>query len=72
MSDDGSFESRYFLGEASWSRRRLRDLRLLGSSAGFLWLWLTRGRRVRLLVREAEREGRVVCLEDLFGSERKP
>lgn len=66
MPDPASFESRYYLGEATWTARRWRDLRIIGSSARFLWLWLTLGRRVRRVVATAEREGRVAHLEDLF------
>lgn len=68
MSARTSFESRYYLGDAAWPARLWRDLRIIGSSARFLWLWITLGRRVRRAVQEAERHGRVVYLEDLFGA----
>lgn len=67
MADQASFESRYYLGDASLLRRCWRDLALIGSSARFLWLWLTLGGRLRRTVRDAEREGRVVRLEDELG-----
>lgn len=69
MPEPASFETRYYLGEAPWHARLWRDLRILAGSARFLWLWLTVGRRVRRAVREAERAGRTVCLEDLFGAD---
>ncbi len=68
MSDRASFESRYYLGDAPWTARLWRDLCIIGSSARFVWLWLTVGRRVRRAVADAEREGRVLCLEELFGA----
>lgn len=66
MSGPASFESRYYLGTASWRARLWRDLRIIGSSARFVWMWLTLGRRVRRAVAAAQREGRVAHLEDLF------
>ena len=71
MPAPSSFESRYYLGEASLVTRWWRDLRILGSSAQFLWLWFTLGRRARSELRTAEREGRVVCVEDLFSARNK-
>ena len=67
MSEPASFESRYYLGEASLLTRWWRDLRIIGSSARFLWLWFTLGGRIRNRLRAAEREGRVAYMEDLFG-----
>lgn len=67
MTEPTSFETRYYLGEASLVARWWRDLRIIGSSARFLWLWFTLGGRVRKQLRAAEHEGRVVYLEDLFG-----
>lgn len=68
MPGPASFESRYYLGAAPWHTRLWRDLRIIGSSARFIWLWLTLGRRVRRAVADAERDGRVLCLEELFGA----
>jgi len=68
MSEPVSFESRYYLGDASLLKRWWRDLRIIGSSARFLWLWFTLGGRLREQLRAAEREGRVVQLEDMFGA----
>jgi hypothetical protein len=66
-----SFESRYYLGNASLPRRLWRDLRIVGSSARFLWLWLTLGGRMRRALRAAEREQRVLHLEDLVGGDNR-
>ncbi len=67
VAEPASFESRYYLGEAPFWKRWWRDLRIIGSSARFLWLWFTLGGRVREQLRAAEREGRVICMEDVFG-----
>lgn len=67
MANGTSFESRYYLGQASLPRRLWRDLRIIGSSASFLWLWFTLGGRLRRALRDAERGGRVIYLEDIFG-----
>jgi hypothetical protein len=67
MSEPASFESRYYLGDVSLLTRWWRDLRIIGSSARFLWLWFTLGGRIRNRLRAAEREGRVAYMEDLFG-----
>ncbi len=66
MAKPASFESRYYLGEASLLTRWWRDLRILGSSARFLWLWFTLGGRLREQLRAAERDGRVLYMEELF------
>ena len=71
MAEPSSFESRYYLGEASLLQRWWRDLRIIGSSARFVWLWFTLGGHVRKVLRTAEREGRVVYMEELFGAEDK-
>ena len=68
MSEPATFESRYYLGEAPLLTRWWRDLRIIGSSARFLWLWFTLGGRLRKQLRAAERDGRVLQMEDLFGA----
>lgn len=68
MTQRASFENRYYLGEANFAQRIWRDLRIIGSSARFVWMWMTLGRRVRRATAAAERENRVVHLEDLFGA----
>ena len=67
----GSFESRYYLGNATLVQRCWRDLRIIGSSARFLWMWFTLGGRMRRAVRAAEREQRVVTLENLMQDDRR-
>jgi hypothetical protein len=67
MAAGDTFESRYYLGKASVAQRLWRDLRIVGSSARFLWMWFTLGGRMRRALRAAEREQRVLNLEDLFG-----
>jgi hypothetical protein len=61
-----SFEEQFVLRNPTRRKALQRDLALLRNSARFLWLWLTRGRAVRRLLREAERCGQVVYLDDLF------
>ncbi len=67
MAAPASFESRYYLGEASLLKRWWRDLRIVASSARFVWLWFTMGRGLRARLRAAERDGRVIYMEELFG-----
>jgi hypothetical protein len=67
MPRGDTFEDRYYLGDATWQRRLWRDLRIIGGSARFLWTWLTLGGRMRRALRGAEREQRVLNLEDLMG-----
>lgn len=64
MPRGDTFEDRYYLGDASWPRRLWRDLRIIGSSARFLWLWFTLGGKMRRALREAERGQRLLNLED--------
>lgn len=66
-----SFEERYYLANPTYAQRLRRNVRLALDSARFLVLWATRGRRLRALVRQAERDGSQVVLEDFFGSRGK-
>ena len=70
MTEPRSFESEYYLGAAPWHVRLWRDLRLIASSVGFVWMWMTLGRRVRREVADAEQAGQLAALEDLFDADR--
>lgn len=62
-----SFEEQYILRDPTWWRRTARDVALLANSLRFLLIWATKGWTVRRLLAKAERQGKVVCIEDLFG-----
>ena len=59
-----SFEEKYYLTNPTLMQRLRRDARMIRDSARFLILWATLGRRLRKGVKEAERTGTQLVLED--------
>lgn len=59
-----SFEERYYLTNPTFTQRLRRDVRMILDSTRFLFLWATLGRRLRKGVKEAERAGMPLMLED--------
>ncbi|MGH8248476.1 MAG: hypothetical protein ACREUU_18820 [Gammaproteobacteria bacterium] len=62
-----SFEQRFYLQDASLLRRLRRDVLLIRDCVQFLFVWVTRGGRIRRALRRAEASGSEVVLEELFG-----
>ncbi len=59
-----SFEEKYYLTDPTFMQRLRRDARMVVDSARFLVLWATLGRRLRKAVKDAERKGVPIVLED--------
>jgi hypothetical protein len=62
-----SFESRYILNNPSLWQRIKRDIALLIDSLIFLVIWMTKGRKIRQALRQAEKDNNKLVLEDYFG-----
>ncbi len=62
-----SFESRFILKNPGLLQATRRNIVLLVDSTLFLLLWMTKGRKIRKALREAETEGRTFYLEDHLG-----
>lgn len=61
-----SFEQRYYVRNATLLQRLRRDVRLAWENLSFLFLWLTRGRRIRRAYRRAQDADTQLIIEDLF------
>ena len=66
-----SFEERYILRNPSALQRIARDLRLLRDSAGFLFLWATKGRVIRKQLTAADKGGDKIVLDELISGKRE-
>ena len=66
-----SFEEKYYLANPTFTQRLRRDARMVVDSARFLILWATLGRRLRAAVKEAERSGSQLVLEDWLSSQQR-
>ena len=62
-----SFEDRYILNKPSLWQRIKRDIALLIDSLMFLVMWMTKGRKIRQALRQAEKENKSLILEDHLG-----
>jgi hypothetical protein len=62
-----SFEQRFITHEGGRWRRVTRDLALLGWMAAVLWWWLVPGGRVRRALRQAQRTGVPMRVDDYAG-----
>ena len=62
-----SFESRFILDNPSLWQRLKRDIDLLSDSLIFLIIWMTKGRKIRKALRQAEEQDKSLVLEDYLG-----
>ena len=62
-----SFEDRYILNNPSLWQRIKRDIALLTDSLMFLVMWMTKGRKIRQALRQAEKENLSLILEEHLG-----
>jgi hypothetical protein len=62
-----SFEDRYVISNPSLWQRIYRDIALFTDSLMFLFMWLRKGREIRLALRQAEKENKKIVLEEHLG-----
>ncbi|MFT5133195.1 MAG: hypothetical protein ACI9SC_001664 [Gammaproteobacteria bacterium] len=62
-----SFEERFYLHNPGLWQLAKRNTSLLYDSAVFLIIWMTKGRKIRKALRQAEQENTRVVLEDYLG-----
>ena len=67
----GSFEEKYYLTNPTFWQGLKRDAGLFLNSLGFFIAWLTKGRRLRRIYRQAQKENTEIILEDIWEKERR-
>lgn len=60
-------ERQFRLYETGWRKRLARDLFVLRYLWRFTWLWLFVGGRLRREKRRAQKEGRVIYVDNIMG-----